>query len=189
MLNKSVKNESGFTLIEAVIAILVITIGLIGTAGAISYALQYSTISKNATNAKRVVTSMIEQIESLRNTKRLTYQQIENVGTVNNTGAVNNFDGFSVGFKEVSVRPGADGVTGTDDDLIDAGLDNIYNTADDFINNTFIRDGYTREIIVTSLSTTVKKVEIKVRYATNAGKIGELVGVCYLNNDSRLSQH
>lgn len=193
MLNKSLKksglqNEGGFTLIEAVIAILIITIGLIGTAGAITYALEYSTISKNATNAKQVATSMIEQIESLRNTRRLSFRQIANVGSVDNTDAVNTFTGFSVGFKEVSSRPGADGVFGTDDDLVDAGVDGLYGTADDFINNSFIRGGYTRQITVTILSPAVKKVEVKVRYASSAGKIGELRGVCYLNNDSRLSQ-
>jgi type II secretory pathway pseudopilin PulG len=191
MLNKSLKknnskNESGFTLIEAVIAILIITVGLIGTAGAITYALEYSTTSKNATNAKQVATSMIEQIESLRNTRRLAFRQIANVGSVDNTDAINNFTGFGVGFKELSNQPGADGVFGTDDDLVDAGIDGIYGTADDFVNNSLIRNGYTREITITNLSAVVKKVEVKVKYASSAGKIGELRGVCYLNNDSRL---
>jgi type II secretory pathway pseudopilin PulG len=193
MLNKSFKrpdskNENGFTLIEAVIAILIITVGLIGTAGAITYALEYSTISKNATNAKQVATSMIEQIESLRNTRRLAFRQIANVGSVDNTDTVNTFTGFSVGFKELSNQPGADGVFGTDDDLVDAGVDGIYGTADDFVNNALIRNGYTRQITITNLSPVVRKVEVKVRYASSAGKIGELRGVCYLNNDSRLSQ-
>jgi type II secretory pathway pseudopilin PulG len=192
MLNKPVKktyseSESGFTLIEAVIAILVISIGLIGTAGAIAYALQYSTISKNATSAKQVTTSMIEQIESLRNTRRLAFKQIANVGSVDNVDTVNTFTGFSTGFKEVSVKPGADGVAGTDDDLIDAGIDGIYGTADDFVNNSFIRKGFTRQITITNLSFAIKKVEVKVRYESSAGKVGELKGVCYLNNDSRLS--
>jgi prepilin-type N-terminal cleavage/methylation domain-containing protein len=186
--NNSLKNENGFTLLETVIAILIITIGLIGTAGAITYALEYSTISKNATNAKQVTTSMIEQLESLRNTRRLNFRQIANVGSVDNTDAVNVFAGLSAGFKEVSDKPGADGVFGTDDDLVSAGADGIYGTPDDFVDNTSIRNGYTREVTVTELSNTVKKVEVKVRYATNAGKIGELRGVCYLNNDGRLSQ-
>ncbi len=193
MLNKSLKksdskNENGFSLIEAVIAILIITVGLIGTAGAITYALEYSTISKNATNAKQVATSMIEQIESLRNTRRLAFRQIANVGSVDNTDTVNTFTGFSVGFKEVSNQPGADGVFGTDDDLVDAGVDGTYGTADDFVNNALIRNGFTRQITITNLSPVVRKVEVKVRYASSAGKIGELRGVCYLNNDSRLSQ-
>ncbi len=192
MSNKPLKHnskiEGGFTLIECVIAILIITIGLLGTAAAITYALQYSTISKNATNAKQVATSMIEQIESLRNTRRLAFRQIANVGGVDNTATTNTFTGFSTGFKEVSTKPGADGVTGTDDDLLDKGVDGIYGTADDFLNNTLVRTGYTRQITITNLSPEIKKVEVKVRYASSAGKIGELQAVCYLNNDSRLSQ-
>jgi type IV pilus modification protein PilV len=193
MLNKSLKNarsksENGFTLIECIIAILVMTIGLLGTAAAITYALEYSTISKNATNAKQVATSMIEQIESLRNTRRLAYRQIANVGSVDNTATINTFTGFSTGFKDVATRPGADGVTGTDDDLLNAGIDGIYGTGDDFIDNSIVRDGYTRRIVVTDLSPVIKKVEVNVRYASSAGKIGELRAVCYLNNDSRLSQ-
>jgi type IV pilus modification protein PilV len=193
MLNKSLKNagsknENGFTLIECVIAILVITIGLLGTAAAITYALEYSTISKNATNAKQVATSMIEQIESLRNTRRLAYRQIANVGSVDNTATVNTFTGFSTGFKEVATKPGADGVTGTDDDLLNAGADGIYGTGDDFIDNSIVRNGYTRKITITDLSPVIKKVEVNVRYASSAGKIGELRAVCYLNNDGRLSQ-
>jgi prepilin-type N-terminal cleavage/methylation domain-containing protein len=185
---KNIGAENGFTLIECSIAILIITVGLLGTAAAITYALQYSTISKNATNAKQAATSMIEQIESLRNTRRLAFKQIANIGDVDNIDTVNTFNGFSTGFKEISNRPGEDGVLGTDDDLINAGLDNIFGTADDFIDNSFVREGYTREITITELSKFIKKIEVKIRYASSAGKVGELRGVCYLNNDSRLSQ-
>jgi hypothetical protein len=134
-----------------------------------------------------VATSMIEQVESLRNTRRLAFRQIANVGSVDNTDVVNNFNGFSTGFNDVSSKSGADGVFGTDDDLISSGLDGIFGTADDFVDTTAIRLGYTRQVLVTELSPVVKKVEVKVRYQTNAGKIGELRAVAYLNNDARLS--
>jgi type II secretory pathway pseudopilin PulG len=191
MLNKQrskTKNEHGFTMIEAVVAIMIITIGLIGTAAAITYALEFSTLSKNSTNAKLVISSAIEQIESLRNTRRLQFLQIANVGSVDNTGAANAFAGFSTGFREVSTNPGPDGVNGTPDDLLDAGPDLTYGTSDDFTNAALAKSGVTRKITVTNLSTFVKKVEVKVRYLASAGKTGELTGICYLNNDSRLSQ-
>ena len=72
-------DEDGFTLLEVVIAILILTIGLMGTAAAITYALQFSTLSKNLTSAKLVIVSTIEEVESLRNTQQLSYKQIENV--------------------------------------------------------------------------------------------------------------
>ncbi len=182
------KNENGFTLVEAVIAIFIVTIALIGTAGAITYALEYSTLSKNSTNAKLVITSMIEQVESLRNTRRLQFRQIANVGSVDNTGVAINFTGFTTGFNEVSLNPGPDGVNGTTDDLINPGPDFIYGNGDDFTDPSYARSGFTRQVLITDLSVFVKKVEVKVRYQAAAGKIGTLTGVCYLNNDSRLSQ-
>lgn len=184
-LNSDFSSQKGFTMIEAIIAIFVITIGLVGTAAAITYALEYNSVSRNASNAKLIITSSIEEIESLRNTGRLEYQQISNVGSVDNTGCDNTFNGFSTGYKDVSINPGPDGINGTDDDLLNAGPDTIYGTIDDFADLSYARGGYTRQITITPLSTTVKKIEVKVKYVSSGGKVGELKGVCYLNNDSR----
>ncbi len=64
------KGEQGFTLVEAVVAIFILTIGLIGTAAAITYALEYGTLSRNVSNAKSVAVSAIEEVETLRNARR-----------------------------------------------------------------------------------------------------------------------
>lgn len=192
MLNEATKNlkksEDGFTLIEAVIAIFIVTIGLIGTAAAITYALEFSTISRNVTSAKSVIVASIEEIESLRNSRRLDFKQIANVGGVNNTNTPSTFSGFSTGFKDVSINPGPDGVNGTDDDLRDDGADGVYGTADDFDNQSLIRSGYRRQITITALSDTLKKIEIKVKYMASNGKTGEIAGVCYLNDEARLTR-
>jgi type II secretory pathway pseudopilin PulG len=186
--NSTNRDEKGFSLIEAVVAILIITIGLIGTAAAITYALEFSAISRNVSNAKLVIVSSIEEIESLRNTRRLDFKQIANVGGVDNNGTPNTFNGFSSGYKEVSLNPGPDGVNGTDDDLRSAGADGTYGTGDDFDDPTRIRSGYVREITITNMNTTLKKVEIKVRYFGSGGKIGELRGVSYINDEARITR-
>lgn len=192
MLNKTNENlkngEDGFTLIEAVIAILIVTIGLMGTAAAITYALEFSTISRNVTSAKSLIVASIEEIESLRNSRRLDFKQIANVGNVNNTNTPSVFGGFSTGFKDVSINPGPDGVNGTDDDLRAQGADGTYGTTDDFENQAWIRSGYQRQITVTVLSDTLKKIEIKVKYMASNGKTGEITGVCYLNDEARLTR-
>ncbi len=82
-------------MVEAVCAIFVVTIGLIGTAAAITYALEFSAISRNVTSAKSIIVSTIEEIETLRNSRRLDFSQIANVGAVNNADATNTFGGFS----------------------------------------------------------------------------------------------
>lgn len=186
--NKISEKTAGFTLIETIIAIFVLTIGLIGAAAAITYSLQFTTLSRNVLSAKQIIVGSIEEIEALRNAQRLDFKQIANVGNVDNTGSPLAFSGFSVGFKPVSVNPGPDGVNGTDDDLLGAGVDGVYGTADDIDDISLARQGYQRRITVTNLSNSLKKVEIKVRYAGTNGGIGELTGVCYLNDEARLTR-
>ncbi len=181
--------ESGFTLLEAIFAIFILTIGLVGTAAAITYALQLGAISKNVTKSKLLVVASFEEIESLRNSRRLDFKQIANAGSVDNTGSANFFGGFRTGFNPISSEPGLDGVFGTDDDLsISAGRDGVFGTADDVTDPARIRDGYTRQITITNMSKSIKKVEIKIRYPGNGGTIGEITGVCYLNDDARLTR-
>lgn len=180
--------EKGFSLLEAIVAILIITVGLIGTAAAITYALKFGAISRNVTNAKLIATGSIEEIDALRNTRRLDFNQIANVGAVDNSSSVNTFTGFSTGFQPISINPGPDGVNGTADDLRDPGADKEYGTADDFDNDALVRGGYQRQITITSLNSTLKKVEIKIRYFSSGGTIGELTAVSYLNNEVRITR-
>lgn len=192
MLNKKIAKNSnlhqgGFSLLEAVIAILILSIGLIATAAAITYAIELGTTTRNISNARAVIMSTIEEVESLRNSRRLNFLQIANVGSVDNTGADRTFNGFSVGYKEVSLQPGPDGINGTDDDLRDDGPDNIYGTPDDFDNVTFVRSGYVRSITIAPLATdpTIRRVEVRVRYYSTGGKVGEIAGVSYINDEAR----
>ena len=184
--NFSENGEKGFSLVEAVIAILILTIGLIGTAAAVTYALEFSAISRNVTKAKLVVVASIEEIESLRNSRRLNFTQFANTGSVDNTDAPNQFLGFAKGFKAVSNTPGTDGVNGTTDDISTApGADGVYGTSDDKIDSTRIREGYMRQIEIIDLSASLKKVVVRVRYTSINGKLGEIVGVSYLNDEAR----
>ncbi len=167
-------NEKGFSLLEAVAAIFIITIGLIGTAAAVTYALKFGAISRNVTNAKLIATAEIEEIDSLRNTRRLDFNQIANVGGVDNSSSVNTFTGFTTGFQQISLNPGPDGVDGTADDLRDPGADGKFGTGDDFDNPALVRSGYQRQITISSLSSSLKKVEIKIRYFSAGGNISFL---------------
>ena len=186
--NNFVKKQDGFSLIEAVVAIFIMTIGLIGTAAALGYAIHYGAISRNVLAAKSIIFAQIEEIEALRNSRRLDFKQIANVGGVDNTNAPAIFDGFNTGFKELSLNPGPDGVNGTADDLLDMGPDGVYGTSDDFDNPALVRSGYTRQITITNLSSSMKKIEVRVRYLGSGGTVGELAGVCYLNDEARLTR-
>lgn len=180
-------NEKGFSLLEVIVAILILSISLIGTAAALTYALEYGTTSRNVGTAKLLITSTMEEIESLRNTRRLDFKQIANVGAVDNIDSKNTFNGFSVGFKPVGLDPGIDGVNGTDDDIKDLGPDGILGTADDVDNPALSRSGYLRQITITPFPTdpSIKKIEIKIKFFSAGGKISEISGIGYINNESR----
>lgn len=182
------KHEDGFSLLEAIVAIFILTIGLMGTAAALSYAIHYGTISRNVTNAKAIIVAQIEEIETLRNSRRLDFKQIGNVGSVDNADSAASFGGFSTGFKPLSLNPGPDGVNGTDDDIRDPGPDSTYGTGDDFDNPSLVRSGYERRVVITNLSGSMKKIAITVRYLGSGGRVGEIDGVCYLNDEGRTTR-
>lgn len=182
---KQLRSESGVTILEMVVAMLILTVGLLGLAASIGYAVTVSNKGRNLTNSKLLVVSLLEQMETLRNTEQLTFGQIANQGQVDNSGATRTFVGFPTVFQPLSINPGPDGIFGTDDDLISPGPDNVYGTSDDTVDNTWAVPGYQRQITITNLSTNLKRIQVTLRYPDAAGQLHDQVGVSYLNNDTR----
>lgn len=179
------KSEAGFTLLEAVVAMVLLLIASLGLAAVFSYSMAANYMSRNVTTSKQMIASAGEQIETLRNTGQLTFGQIANQGQVDPTGASQQFAGFPSDFRPVTSDPGPDGIYGTDDDLISAGADNLYGTNDDFSDPSRATQGYSRRILITSLNPYLKRVEVTLQYPGNAGRTQQLAGVTYLNNDAR----
>lgn len=173
-------------MVEMVIALLILFIGLMATASAISYALMASNRGRSVTNSKLLIISVLEQMETLRNTKQLTFPQIANTGSVDNTGATYQFAGFPTTPQPVSKDPGPDGIFGTGDDLTAAGIDGIYGNGDDIQNDqSRARAGYTRTITITTLSANIKKITVTLTYPGSAGEVQTLTASSYLNNDAQ----
>ena len=161
--------EAGFTLIESVIAVAILTIGLIGTAAAITTAWKYQRISRNVAEAKSILLAQIEEIHSLRDSRRLRFRQIDNVSTLptNITGARVTFTGFLDGFQPVYDNPGTDGVFGTYDDTGSP------------------RVGFMRQIQIVDPpgDTNFKQITVTVQYPGPDGLVYSLNCVSFLNND------
>jgi prepilin-type N-terminal cleavage/methylation domain-containing protein len=157
--------QCGFTLIETIVAMLILTISLLGVASAIGYALMASNSGRGLTNAKLLVVSALEQMETLRDSGQLNFAEISNSPVSGST-----FTGFPLNFVPVSTTPGPDFVYGT--------LDDPGRT-----DPTLAVKGVTRQILITSLSSTLKRVRVTLRYSPNGGSSRDLVCVSYLNDD------
>ena len=183
--NLQFDSEAGITIMEMVAAMMVLTVGLLGLAASIGYAVTVSNRGRNLTNTKLVAVSLLEQMETLRNTQQLTFGQIANTGAVDNSEATWNFAGFPTGYQLLSKNPGPDGIFGTSDDFISPGADNVYGTGDDFTDSSLAIAGYSREVVISNLSSSLKRIQVTVRYPDGGGQLRNLVAISYLNNDAR----
>ena len=173
-------------MVEMCVAMVIIFIGLVAAAAAISYSLMASNRGRGVTNSKLLVVSVLEQMETLRNSRQLTFLQIANPDDVDNTGATYQFGGFPTEDLPVSTDPGPDGIFGTGDDLTSAGDDGEFGTEDDVENDENLkRHGYTRTITITNLSSNIKKITVKLTYPGPAGDTQTLEASSYLNNDGQ----
>jgi prepilin-type N-terminal cleavage/methylation domain-containing protein len=178
------KGEAGFTMIEMVVAMVILFVGLIAAAQAISYALAVTNKGRGVTNSKLLVISVLEQMETLRNTKQLTFAQIANTADVDNKGANYVFTGFPSSPQYVSRNPGPDGIFGTIDDLTSPGPDGKYRTADDVPNDmSQAMSGYSRTIKIELLSSDIKKITVTLDYPGPTGEKLKMTASSYLNND------
>lgn len=163
------QRDSGFSLLEMVVAMFILTIGLLGVASAVGYALMVSNSGRGLTNAKLLVVSALEQMETLRDSGQLNFAEISNTAQP----SPSTFSGFPTTFLPVSTVPGPDFVYGTADD---PGI----------LDPTKAVKGVTRQILITDLSLTLKQIKVTLTYSPSGGTKPPppLVCVSYLNDDA-----
>jgi prepilin-type N-terminal cleavage/methylation domain-containing protein len=120
--------ESGFSLIEVMVSIAIMTIGLVSLLGVFGLAMASTQTSLQNSISKQLANEAMEGILTARETQNLTWAQIANTGN----GGI-----FLSGFNPIDCA-GTDGIIGTADDaacgpqtLTLPGPDGIYGTADD----------------------------------------------------------
>ena len=163
VVSQSDKNQTGFSLIEVLISIVVITIGLVSLLGAFSIAMAATQTARQDMIAKQLAQEAMESVVTARETADATWDQINNVGT---TGI------FVAGLQPVN-KAGVDGIVGTADDaaagsevMHDPGPDGIWKTADDGPDVPLTN--FQRSIAIAPTATgDLRTVTITIQYSTS----------------------
>jgi len=159
------KEESGFTYLEVMIAIVILTIGITAQLSALSLSMVRARSAQERNTARQIASSTIESIFAARD--------LGSASGINNWAAINtkNIDPtngiFEDGWRPVRVDPGIDGVQGTADDACPAPGSCAVGT---YTNNSAILRGFERKIEITDIvegaNVRIKKrrVVVKLRY-------------------------
>ena len=127
-------SESGFSLIEMMIAVSVLAIGLLSVFGLFAYSLTTMELAQEDLIAREKAKQGLENVIGARDDAEITFDQIDNVSN----GGI-----FLDGFQPMYFPPGADGIVNTADDatsansvldsVVSPGPDGILGTADDIV--------------------------------------------------------
>jgi prepilin-type N-terminal cleavage/methylation domain-containing protein len=125
---KTTRRQKGFTLLEVMISMVVMTVGLVALLGVFGLAMASTQTSQQNGISKQLANETLEGVLTARETANVTWAQIANTGA----GGI-----FVSGFKPIN-KAGADGIIGTADDtaagpqtLSMPGPDGIFGTSDD----------------------------------------------------------
>jgi type II secretory pathway pseudopilin PulG len=159
------RSERGFSLLETIMAIVVLTIGVLSLAGVLAAGLAYMSMSQMDFIAQQKASEAVESIFTARDSGALTWPQILNTAD----GGI-----FSPAASQL-LDPGPDGIIGTADDalpvdcVVSPGPDGILGTADD---TCAPLNPFTRTITITTNvngDTNLRQITVTMNYT--AGKL------------------
>ena len=188
-LRKPGRREGGFTLIEVMVAIAIMSIGILAVVASFATAVAHTQYAQENMIARQKAMEAMESIFAARNTQQVTFAQIANVangGIFSNAatqllcagidGLVNTTDdancpasGPCPAGPECVVTPGPDGVLGTPDDTA-MSLANF--TRQVQINTVLESDGVT---VDPNLKQVIVTVTFKVNGATRTYSVQGLI--------------
>jgi prepilin-type N-terminal cleavage/methylation domain-containing protein len=149
-------NQSGFTLVEMMMAIIILGGGLLALATAFAQGMVVMSTSHYHQIAKEKASEAIESVTTSRDTRVIAWAQIRNVSQ----GGV-----FLDGPQSLRLQ-GPDGLVNTADDSgaengALPGPDGILGTGDDI---AFSFNGFTREIQIRDIAANLRQITVIVRY-------------------------
>jgi len=134
--SRNSKTPKGFTLLEAMVAIAILSFGILSLAAVYAQGIQVANMTQLDYIAEKKAEEAVETIFAARDSKVLAWTNIRNV-----TGAGGANDGIFLNGPQPLLAPGPDGLYGTADDvttqpdtvIIGPGPDKILGTADDIL--------------------------------------------------------
>jgi prepilin-type N-terminal cleavage/methylation domain-containing protein len=166
MATQPARGETGFTLIEVLVAMMLLTIGTLAVAGSVAIGARRLTGSQDQLLASERAAEAAESVFKARDNRTLSWAQIRNIA-----GASGADDGiFQDGPQDVRA-PGTDGLVNTADDgaieqIVTPGADGLLGTSDDVQTPLY---GMTREIEIRDLTATLRQLRVIVRYRSSMG--------------------
>ncbi|MGA9530081.1 MAG: prepilin-type N-terminal cleavage/methylation domain-containing protein [Terriglobales bacterium] len=170
--------QDGFSIIEVMVSMVVLTVGLVSLLGVFGLAMASTQSTQQDMIAKQLADEAYESIVTARNTSQITFDDIQNTGSMNCPVTNVTPCGIFLSTPQQIYNAGADGIYGTADDsssgsrqtLHDPGPDGIFGTSDDvYIPLT----GYQRTITIGSVTNSqsqvidsLRSVTITVQYTT-----------------------
>jgi prepilin-type N-terminal cleavage/methylation domain-containing protein len=178
---KLLRKQKGFTLLESMIAMVILSFGVLSVASFYTQGLRSSSLVKVQYIANQKAQEALESIYTARDTNTLSFAQINNISQ----GGV-----FKDGPQPL-LDPGPDGIVGTADDntalpdviITGPGPDGILGTADD----TYIplNPWMTRTILIQPVPnySNMMQVTVTINY-TYQGQTSKVVLVSYVSSYS-----
>ncbi len=176
-------SQGGFTLIECMISIAILTIGSVGLLGVFGLAVKASQTSQEDMLARQLASESMESIYTARNSAEIQWSSMQNVSN----------GGIFIDNVQNVMCAGPDGILDTADDtscltasgatcpnggiecLTDPGPDGILGTADDVILSL---SNYKRQVLITPLLDangnpiqTLRQVTITITYAAPSASV------------------
>ncbi|MCS6873134.1 MAG: hypothetical protein N2Z23_05410 [Pyrinomonadaceae bacterium] len=173
------KREEGFSYMDVIIAMVILMIGVLAAAGALTANLVRAFESEKQAMAKQFALSAIESIFAARDLGRESSYGITNWGAIGNVGSNPDSNGvpqgiFLNGWTPIRQDLGADGIAGTADDACPAPGPCMVGG---YTNTSPIIEGFERRIVITNINDPtrpsppyeimIRRIDVTVRYRVN----------------------
>lgn len=157
------RTDTGFSLIETIIAMGILATGLLSLAGVFAMGLSHLAGSSANLIAREKAREAVESVHTARDTRIITWAQINNVGSA----------GVFLNGAQLLRNPGLDGLVNTADDVgveeaLGPGADNQLGTADD---TRTPLSTYTREVVISDLvpiNLNLRQLQVTVSYTVGS---------------------